>query len=625
MSIGELEEAIRHHNYLYFVKAKPEISDEEFDRLVQKLRKCKPDSSVLTQVGSDVLPTATAVRHQVPMLSLDKCYSEKEIQHWAEKFSGDVVASPKIDGCAVSLKYNSKGALTLAATRGNGIEGEVITPNAKFVRAIPKETSLKNVEVRGEIHMPLSVFKRFKGEFANPRNLAAGAIKQKDPKKTAEYQLSFLAYDILNADAETEVQKQRLLEEGRFPVVEWRVVAKEEMQKVFEGFLTKGTRFDFETDGVVFKANEVAEQNRLGATAHHPRYAIAYKFQGETGETVIRDIIWSVSRTGTITPVGIVDPVGLSGARVTRVTLHNYGLAKKMGVTLGAKVRMMRRGGVIPNVEKVIQSKGGALRPPSQCPSCGSAVELVGDFLYCTNPKRCAVTKIAELDHFVKTVDIEGFGRKHLQQLYEMGLVKDAADFYTLKTHNLLPLERMGKTLATKLVTNIEMRRKLPLEVFLRALGIDELGKHTSKILADFGSLKKVLVISAKELDSVHTVGEKIARAVVQGLKEKRPLIDRLLKFVTIEEGEPRKRGGLLSGKSFLFTGALLDMEREKAQALVEANGGVAATGISLKLDYLVVGDGGKAGTKLDKAKKLIAQGVKIQILSEKEFLKMIG
>lgn len=626
MSVGELEKALRKHNELYFIRHKPEISDAEFDRLVETLRRKNPDSPALKEIGSDISEFGKTVKHETEMLSLDKCYSEKDLLHWASKFEGKVVASPKIDGCAISLHYGPYGDLHLAATRGSGVEGEVITANAKFVKAIPQKIALKNVEVRGEIYMPLSVFKKFSEAFANPRNLAAGAVKQKDPRKTGEYHLSFFAYDLLQADCRTEEEKRRLLKKNHFPVVEGKLIAKEEMQKVFEEFFAHRMKADFETDGVVYRANDVAEQERLGATAHHPRYAIAYKFQGDSGETILREVIWSVSRTGTITPVGVVDPVALSGASVTRVSLHNYGLAKKMGITIPAKVRMVRRGGVIPNVEEVLEGRGKALHAPQKCPSCGSKVEQAGDFLYCTNPKKCAVSKIGELDHFVKVVGIDGFGRKHLQQLYEKGLVKDAADLFTLRVEDLVELERMGETLAAKLVANIASRKKLPLDIFLRALGIAELGKHVAKILAEYGSLEKIFKLGEEELTAIHTIGEKIAAVVVEGLKEKRPLIELLLKHITLEKGKPAKKtGGPLSGKSFLFTGALLEMERDKAQALVESKGGLAAGGVSKNLDFLVVGAGGGAGSKLEKAKALQEAGAKVRILSEKEFLKIVG
>src|SRR3989338_8239627 len=281
LSIGELEEAVRKHNNLYFVQHKPEISDAEFDRLVETLKKRKPDSPVLGEVGSDVGVVGKTVRHAIPMLSLDKCYSEKELNHWVEKIDGKILAMPKIDGCAVALRYNAHGHLTVALTRGSGVEGEVITPNVKYVKGIPQKISLKDVEVRGEIYMPLSIFKKFREAFANPRNLAAGAIKQKDPKKTGEYDLKFFGYELLNVRCKTEEEKRRLLKQNGFDLVDGEIIDKEEMQKIFDAWYLKRDKRDYETDGVVFKANDAAVQEELGATAHHPRFAIAYKFQGD--------------------------------------------------------------------------------------------------------------------------------------------------------------------------------------------------------------------------------------------------------------------------------------------------------------------------------------------------------
>lgn len=625
MSVKELEAEVRKHNRLYFVEHKPVISDYEFDRLVEELKKKKPDSKILTELISDITPAAAKVTHEIPMLSLDKCYDEKTIRDWGAKFDGDVVASPKIDGCAVSIKYGSDGKIERAATRGDGIEGEDVTANIHYIKDIPKHIGIKNVEVRGEVYMPLSVFERYKEEFANPRNLAAGAIKQKDPRKTGQYELSFLGYDLLGAKLKTETEKRNGLEKEKFPVVEWKKISKDRMQESFEHYFTKRDTYDFETDGVVFKADVVSEQDRLGSTAHHPRFAIAYKYQGESGTTKLKDVEWSVARTGVITPVAVVEPVMLSGVTVTRASLHNVGIMKKLGVTMGAKVLMMRRGGVIPNVEQVVKAGDKPVVIPKRCPSCGGRTELREDFLYCTNPSSCVKSKIAELEHYVKEVGIDGFGVKLITQLYANGIVTDPAEFYTLTIDDLLQLERMGETLATKLIKNIKDKSELSLEVFLRSLGIREVGKHVSKILSEYKDIKKVMVLKEEELSSIHTIGEVIAHEVVAGLKNKKVLIDKLLKYVKIKKVEVKAKGkGPLAGKKVLFTGALVTMERKQAQEIVEEKGGEAAAGVSKELDYLVVGEGGGAGSKLDKTKKIIAEGGKTKILSEKEFLKLI-
>ncbi|MFH0799549.1 MAG: NAD-dependent DNA ligase LigA [Pseudomonadota bacterium] len=636
MSVEELEAEVSRHNRLYFVKHVREIEDYEFDRLVEELKRRKPDSPVLKEIPSDVpeikgqlelwsgTKIPTSVRHEQPMLSLDKCYDENTISDWVSKILGSIIASPKIDGCAVSIKYDEDGKLVQAVTRGDGVEGEDITENIKEISSIPKTVNMKNVEVRGEVYMPLSVFKRYQQDFANPRNLAAGAIKQKDPKKTGEYKLKFLAYDLLRTKVQTEIEKRKALTNNKFHVVDTVLINSDELQKAYEDFLNKRNKNDFETDGVVFKANHVSEQTRLGSTAHHPKWAIAYKYQGESGATRLVNVVWSVARTGVITPVAIVKPVKLSGATVTRASLHNVGILNKLGVGIDDKIVMMRRGGVIPNVEEVVQHGGRPVAIPKTCPSCGAPTELREDSLYCTNPKKCVQKKIGELSHFVKTAGIDGFGEKLLARLYESGIVTDPSELYEITKDELLGLERMGDTLAEKLLANVAAKKRMPLGAFLQGLGIRELGKHAAGILEKYGSLEKVMSLTEDELSEIHTFGEVIAHEVVLGLKAKRRLIDRLLKHVTVAKSAAKVQRGSLAGKSFLFTGSLESMERSEAQKLVEEKGGDAAQSVTKTLDYLVVGAEGGAGSKLDKAKKLAAAGGKVKIISEDDFLRMI-
>ena len=622
---SELEAAVRRHNQLYFQYHQPEISDYEFDQLVEQLREIAPDSKVLKELGSDLNKASQKIRHTSEMLSLDKCYSSEDLQDWADKIEGDFVVSPKIDGMAVEIRYDSSGQLLLAATRGDGVEGEDITGNVRMIQDIPQNIHQGPLEIRGEIYMRLSVFQKYKDQFANPRNLAAGAVKQKDPQKTRDYQLSFFGYDVLGMSIETEWEKRELLKKCHVPVVESLKVSRDGMMEAYQHFLQKRSEEDFETDGVVFRSNLVSEQTRLGVTAHHPRYAIAYKFQGDSGVTTLKDVEWNVARTGVITPVGLVEPVELSGAMVSRVSLHNLGLMQKLGVRQGSKVVMMRRGGVIPNLESVSEEGSGEkFMPPQVCPSCGEPTEVRDDFLYCTNKTGCRKAKIQELEHFMKVIECDGFGEKLIEKLYDNGFVLDPAEFYTLTQENLMELERMGEVLATKLVGNIQARREISLEMFLRSLGIRELAKHTSKILVKhFGTLEKIRKVTEEELSVIHTVGPVIAREVVEGLKKKSDLIDKLLKHVTvgaIHELPLQNKTGVLSGKKFVFTGTLLSMERSKAQKLVEEQGGEAQDSVTSDTDYLVIGDGGGAGSKLEKAKKIQAKGGKIQILTETQW-----
>ncbi|PIR25512.1 MAG: hypothetical protein COX62_05045 [Deltaproteobacteria bacterium CG_4_10_14_0_2_um_filter_43_8] len=623
LSQEKLEALIHHHNDLYFQEHAPEISDYEFDQLVETLRKRFPQSKVFETLPSDVKVASKKVEHTSPMLSLDKCYDEETLAKWASKCEGKIIAMPKIDGCAVSIHYDEKGKLHLAATRGNGVFGEDITENALHIHDVPKKISLHNIEVRGEIFMPLSVFKRYQDQFANPRNLAAGAIKLKDAKKTEAYNLSFFAYDLLGANVKTEHEKRELLKQHKFPQVETRLCDREHLREPFDYFVEKRNKSDFETDGVVYRADLLSEQERLGSTAHHPRFAIAYKFQGETGITELEGIEWSVARTGTITPVALVKPVLLSGVTVRRASLHNVGLMEKLGLKERSTLVMMRRGDVIPHVESVVKASGKAIAVPEKCPACDAPTKREEDFLYCTNSENCVRQKVAELEHFVKAAEIDGFGGKLLEKLYEEGLVTEASDFYQLTLDQLLELDRMGETLATKLLRNIEEKKTLPEATVILALGLKEVGKRMAKTLASLGSLEDLRQMNEEELAQVEGIGPVIAHNVVSGLKEKKHSLARLLKYVSVEKTK-KKQSGKVAGKSFLFTGKMLEMSRKEAEDLVQAEGGEVLSGVSSALQFLVVGDGGGAGSKLDKAKALQAKGAELNILDEKQFLKLV-
>jgi len=630
MNVAELEKAIRRHNELYFKLAKPEISDYEFDRMVERLKKLKSKSSVLEEVGSDLSEgTGKKIEHSSPMLSLDKCYSDEDLFEWAKKFQGDVVVSPKIDGLAVAIHYDASGKLSLSETRGDGVKGDDITRNIQEVGDVPQKIAAGEVEVRGEIYMRKSVFKKYQESFSNPRNLAAGALKQKDPKKTREYELNFFAYETIGIDLNHEFDKIKKLQKLGFTTIDSQLVSNEAelLKKAYDALMLKRETLDYELDGVVYKANDVADQIRLGASSHHPRWAIAYKFQGDSGTSILREVEWSVSRTGVITPIGIIDPVRLSGANVSRVSLHNYGLMKKMGVSIGAKVLVMRRGGVIPNLEEVLEKTKQVVEAPKKCPSCASKTEVRDDFLYCTNEKGCRSTRLGELRHFVDVLEIEGFGDKTIEQLYDNGYVEDLPDFFRLTKDDLLNLERMGDILAAKLIEHIQSRRKVPLALFLRSLGIPELARHSSEVLVkQFRGFQRIRQTTEEELSQIHGIGPVIAREVVKGLKEKSKTIDKLLKYVTLDERSAAKVGKL-SGKSFLFTGKMSSMERGAAEKLVEALGGEIAGGVTKDLDYLVIGDEGyqnrDKGNKWIKAESLIQKGADLKILPEADFLKM--
>ena len=636
MTVEQLEDELRRHNHLYWDLNQPELADTEYDRLVSRLQAVAPDSPVLQQMG----PSAEGrlgegVTHTTPMLSLDKCYGDEDLMSWAAKFEGDVVVTPKMDGIAASIRYDAAGRLALAATRGSGTEGDDITVNVKTIKDVPHQVETGGVEVRGEIYMKLSVFAHLSDKYANPRNLAAGAIKQKDSARCRDYNLSFAAYDLLGDDTvKTEQEKlDRLVQMGYAPV-EYLLKGKDDLPDGYTHYSRVRDELDFEIDGVVFKTNDLDEQERLGSTAHHPRYGMAYKFQGDQTQTALNSVEWSVARSGAITPVAIIEPVFLSGATVSRASLHHAGFLEKLdllGRKTGARVMVTRRGGVIPKVEEVVQHSedGEVIGLPDACPSCGGPVRRDRDFLYCENPDQCRHATIGGLAHFCKVVDIQGFGEKLLTNAHDEGLLRSLVDLYTLRAEDLLGLERVGQILADKLVADVQAHRTMELAVFLRALGIDELGPHVSGILQEsYGTIDAVRTVTAEELAGIHTIGEIIADKVVAGLAKNAELVDQLLEHVTLElprQAAPGGEAGALSGKSFVFTGKMLHLDRKSAQARVKALGGAAPGGVTKTLSYLVIGDGAgdRKSSKQKKAEKYAAEGSEIQVITESDFLKM--
>ncbi|MCK6571625.1 NAD-dependent DNA ligase LigA [Myxococcota bacterium] len=627
---ARLEFEVRKHNRLYWDENRPVISDPEFDRLVERLRSINPHSPVLDALGPD--PAARVgepVTHRQAMLSLEKCYDEKTLLDWAAKFEGDVVMTPKVDGCACSIRYGADGRLEVAATRGSGTVGEDITANVKRIPNVPARLPVTApVEIRGEVYLPLSAFAKLAGEFANPRNTAAGALKQKDPAKSAAVGLRFMAYDVVGAGLETEVEKFAQAAAWGFEPVEHALLDRAGMQAGYESYVARRQQLDYEIDGVVFRANRVDEQVRLGATSHHPRGAIAYKLQGESGLTILRDVEWSVSRSRIFTPVGIVDPVSLSGATVTRISLHNWGMVRSKGLSIGAECVAVRRGGVIPYLESVSVPGETPIDYPKTCPTGGFPLREEGDIIVCSCATGCAGAIVGVLSHYANAVGIEGFGDIWLQTLVDAGLLTQPADFYRLRPEDLITFDRMGETLAAKLVENCATHQTdLPLAVFLAALGVPGLGRTASQTLArHFRSLERVRAATPAELLGLPKFAELSAEKIAAGLAAQAHTIDALLAAGVTVATEPEPAAtdaaggpGPFTGKSFLFTGTLAAMTREAAQARVEALGGKAASGVSKALSYLVVGSEGKAGSKLQKA-----QEAGVTVLTEAEFIALL-
>ncbi|MCC6647385.1 MAG: NAD-dependent DNA ligase LigA [Polyangiaceae bacterium] len=625
-SVEALEGLVRYHNKLYWDDDAPELSDPDFDRLVRALRERAPGSPVLDELGASRF--GEPVTHEVAMLSLDKCYGDDELADWLLDFEGRVVVSPKFDGVAASIRYDAAGQLARAATRGDGVTGDDITRNVREISDVPRRLLVAPpgpVEVRGEIFLRLSVFARHKDRFSNPRNLAAGAIKQKDPKKSAEIGLSFAAYEIFGLDAPTEHDKIDWLARAGFAPIERRVVEKGEVLEVYRELARRRPSLDYEIDGVVMKADRVDEQRRLGSTSHHPRFALAYKFQGDTGTSRLRAVEWSVSRTGAVTPIALVDPVALSGVMVSRASLHHPGYVAKLGLSLGAEVELTRRGGVIPNVERVTSPGDAPVEVPAACPSCGSELTPQGDFLLCSRTSTCRAALIGRVAHFVAAAEIDGFGERMLGELFDRGLVRAPQDLFSLTAAQLLTVPRVGDKLATKLVAEVARARTIRLDDFLRCLGVDDLARHVAKVLTrELAGLDAVLAVTPERLAGIHGIGEIIARSVTEGLRRERPMIDALRAVMTIEEPAPvAPPEGPLRGLSFVFTGKMVRRRREEAQALVQRLGGATPDGVSKTTSYLVIGDDrsdGKQSSKEKAARKLVAGGAGPKIIDEGEF-----
>ncbi|EDM74426.1 DNA ligase, NAD-dependent [Plesiocystis pacifica SIR-1] len=667
---------IRRTNHEYWNLHAPTIPDPVYDRLVEGLRRLDPAHPVLDELGEAtpegpvIEADATAsippaerlgapVRHTRAMLSLDKCYGPEDLYSWTEKFEGEVLVMPKMDGVACSLRYDAEGKLFLAATRGNGSEGEDITVNVLEVEDVPQQLdpaafaelpgpdgAAPAVEVRGELFMKLSVFERYKEQYSNPRNLTAGAIKHKERGKTKAYTLSFYAYDLQGTELPTEREKFASLRALGFAVEECDFVPRGELQAAYERWSARRSadEIDYEIDGVVYRASEVAEQRRMGETGHHPRWSMAYKFQGDTGTTTLEEVLWSVSRTGTITPVAIFKPIELSGAMIARAGLFNLNHFDELGLTAGAAIEVTRRGGVIPYVERVVTpgAEGETFDIPKRCPACNSEAvrrkKRDGEFLYCSKPEGCGSARLGELQHFAKVVDIQGFGPKVVTQAVDAGLLSSPADFYTLRVEDLEEFDRLGRRSAENLVAQVDAHRRIELPIFLQSLGIDHLGKQNAVLLAnEFRTLAGVRGVSREALLEVKGIKDAIADALLAGLETRAELIDALLEHVTVvdlPERDPEAEAeaaaaaaeGALGGKTFLFTGALEAFTRKQAQEKVEANGGVPASGVSKSLDYLVVGAGkGAKSSKQKKAEKLIDGGAALKVISEGDFLAMIG
>jgi DNA ligase (NAD+) len=659
--IGELRTQINHHNYRYYVLDSPEISDAEYDELMRELKRLEaeypelvtPDSPT-QRVGAEPVEAFGTVEHREPMLSLANAFSPEELRAWHKRISGlvdeelsDFVCEIKMDGLAVALTYE-EGRLVTGATRGDGYRGENITQNLRTIRSIPLSVPREappRFEVRGEVFLSKEGFKRLNQEradqglslFANPRNAAAGSVRQLDPRITAQRPLDIYIYGLGYAEGgampPTHWETMELLKEWGFKLNPLNahvrgLGAVEEYHDTWQG---KREDLPYESDGIVAKINQVALQERLGAVGHEPRWAIAYKFPAIQATTRLLDIGISVGRTGTLNPFAILEPVSVGGVTIKQAALHNEDDIRRKDLRIGDIVIVQRAGEVIPEVVgPVVSRRRGDERffaMPTHCPVCGAeAVRPEGEAMArCTNAA-CPAQVLQRLQHFVSrgAMDIEGIGEKLALALYRAGLVKDVADYYYLTHEQLAGLERMADKSASNVLGAIEGSKGRPLARVIFALGILHVGAEVAEILAGhFGSMDGLARASRQEMEAIPGIGPKIAESIYTFFQQPENLriIEKLRAAgVRMEAGE-REAGARptpLAGLEFVVTGRLEAFSRQEAEARIEELGGGVGSSVTRKTDYLVVG--ADPGSKLDRARAL---GTKT--LTEAEFLRLIG
>jgi DNA ligase (NAD+) len=652
--VNELRDLIRYHNYLYYVLDAPEISDAEYDRLLRELKELEerfpelqsPDSPT-EQVGARPLEsTFRPVRHPTRMYSLDNAFSSDEVRAFEERIERALgrkgpflyTVEHKVDGLSVNLYYE-EGILVFGATRGDGETGEEVTQNLLTLRTIPRRLTgvPDRLEVRGEVYMPMEAFLRLNQEleeageriFKNPRNAAAGSLRQKDPRVTARRGLRATFYALGLGLEETGLKTQHdlllWLKARGFPVEHGftRALGVEGVEEAYRAWLKERRNLPFEADGVVVKLDELALWRELGYTARAPRFALAYKFPAEEKETRLLEVAFQVGRTGRVTPVGLLEPVFLEGSEVSRVTLHNESFIEELDVRVGDWVLVHKAGGVIPEVLRVLKERRtGEEKPilwPENCPECGHALIKEGKVHRCPNPL-CPAKRFEAIRHYAsrKAMDIQGLGEKLIEKLLEKGLVRDVADLYQLRKEDLVNLERMGEKSAENLLRQIEESKGRGLERLLYALGLPGVGEVLARSLAlRFGHMDRLLEAGLEDLLEVEGVGELTARAILNTLKdpEFRDLVRRL-KEAGVEMEAKEREGEALKGLTFVITGEL-SRPREEVKALLRRLGAKVTDSVSRKTGFLVVGE--NPGSKLEKARAL-----GVPTLSEEELYRLI-
>ncbi len=658
--IEELRQQINQANYNYYVLDNPTISDAEYDRLLRELQRLeetypdlKSSDSPTQRVGATPLSEFRTTTHRVPLLSLDNAMNAVELLDFINRVqkalpgeTTEFVAEPKIDGLAVELVYEN-GVFVNGSTRGDGVTGEDITQNLRTIRSIPLKLQDDQIpipsllEVRGEVYMDRRDFEKLNEKqladgnqpFANPRNSAAGSLRQLDSRITAARPLSIYCYSLGSIEGKTFKSHHEFIQ--TLPMWGFRVNplislcrTADELIEYYHSIESKRDSISYDIDGVVFKVNSIAQQQKLGIKSRSPRWAIAGKFKARQEITQILDIEASVGRTGSITPVANLTPVEVGGVIVSNATLHNQDEIDRKDIRVGDWVVIQRAGDVIPQVVKVItERRTGSEIPyqiPAECPVCGGhVIRPAGEAKHRCQNISCPARIIRSIQHFVskRALDIDGLGDKLIEQMVASGLIKNVADIYFLEKGQIAALERMAEKSAQNTIDAIDASRKTTLARFIHALGIPNVGEHMGKVLQKaLRTLDKVIDASFETLESIDGVGPIVAKSIRDFFDEQRNIqtIERLLDGgIQFEESETTQETLKFTGKTFVFTGALTHFSRDEAKAMVEKLGGKASSSVSQKTDYVVIGE--NAGSKAAKAREL-----GVTILSESEFLDLI-
>lgn len=658
----ELRRLLEHHNYKYYVEAKPEISDREFDQLLAELKKIEEDHPDLAtpdspthRVGGQPIEGFVTVTHRQPMLSIENTYSPDELREFDRRIrkllpseSITYVVELKIDGVAISLTYQD-GLFTIGATRGDGEQGDDVTHNLKTIHELPLRLRMPKppelMEVRGEVYMTRADLVRLNREretkglepLANPRNTTAGSLKLLDPAQCAERRLRLFAYDAPTHEAigaKSHLQALERLKELGFPV-NTNIAHFDSMDEVIAycaSWADRRSALPYETDGMVIKVNDFEQRRRLGTTSKAPRWVVAFKFAAEQALTKLLSIEVQVGKTGSLTPVAHLDPVKLAGTTVSRASLHNADEIARKDIRVGDMVVVEKAGEIIPYIVRAEHSaRTGNEKPfsfPTTCPVCGAPVKRdeKGVFYRCTSTG-CIARLKRQLRSFAQrnAMDIEGLGTEMVDQLADVGLVRSLPDVYRLTLEPLLELERVGKKSAQNLLDGIEASKQRGLTRLLTGLAIPHVGEHVAEVLAqEFGTIDNLMAASAERLGQINGIGPVLAESVFQYFQSNdgRKIIEQMrelgLKLNEERKKAPPKGETDLSGKTFVVTGTLPHYSREEIESLIKQHGGKAGSSVSKKTDYLVAGE--KAGSKLEKAREL---GVKV--LTEQEFDVLIG